>query len=901
MFDLHKDIDKYGGVPPYASELYGVYQPLLGWQSKLTKKWIQGGGPLLDPRVKQILNGRILPGPAHVAADFDHGVGVVTPLEVGSGKSPYIVFLGKELGSELLVLIRARVQAFVDSHAGHLPDGQEWREVIDINNLMDADTGDLRIVNDTIRDRLYEEAVQRAAGRPIDAAQLKAIHLDLMQFESQMAAMLVMHAEGQAGYDPNELAKMFFVREAPPLSNIFRSNDPLSIIDPNDRTGALSPVGFVHLFRQFFFDLGTFLGEPVEHVWLSPGATIELIEVSTRRVLIERTQEMAIETTTRAEQSTSLKDELSDAVKEENETSTKLGVSATNSANLYVYQGSVTTSFGVDTTRRASREQTHKQNREQSEKHTSELKQSFKSVFKTVTETTDLRSRRHVIQNPGDKLLNYELRRKMRRVGVQVQDIGTRLSWQVFIDNPGLPLGLSELVHFAESPDLANLKPADHIPLPTILPSKVVVPLQFKPILDYSNNRAQYEYFGPGADNVGRRILGHIVADEDDDDSEIVFEFRGYKFDPPQTGYRLTRDVRLLGVQGNKMAEIKDIIPDLEKGTFDIIMQRLNFGGENTINLDMQLNFEPTETEKSRVDTANKEADKRFDAEKSRLLRKSFMESVRQRIKDASNIRSRPSWDLREEERTVVYRKLIERLMLDSWKVPDTDENRRLSHVRSEAVRAIFDVDSMLYFVAPEWWMPRRHQGHLDLSVKVADETFALSNDDVIKWGGEKRPDNYKITEDSTAARLGSSLGWLLQLDGDNLRNAFLNAPWVKAVIPIRPGREKAALNWLRAIEGHDDDGWETPYLGTAAEDAQFQGMTVGQVLDTVADALEQSNGDIASTLEADKVFEHGFSHLAGGFDAGLPANQVFSQWISVVPTDQIVAVEYQPTSLLEP
>jgi hypothetical protein len=95
-----------------------------------------------------------------------------------------------------------------------------------------------------------------------------------------------------------------------------------------------------------------------------------------------------------------------------------------------------------------------------------------------------------------------------------------------------------------------------------------------------------------------------------------------------------------------------------------------------------------------------------YNEEKSRLTRKSHYEAVRKRIKDASNIKARPSWDLREEERTVVYRRLIERLMLDSWKPPDTEQNRRLSHVRSKVIRALFDVDSMLYFVAPEWWMP---------------------------------------------------------------------------------------------------------------------------------------------------------------------------------------------------
>ncbi len=296
----------------------------------------------------------------------------------------------------------------------------------------------------------------------------------------------------------------------------------------------------------------------------------------------------------------------------------------------------------------------------------------------------------------------------------------------------------------------------------------------------------------------------------------------------------------------------------------------------------------------------------KYDAEVSRLRKKSFMESLRQRIKDASNIKSRPSWDLREEERTIIYRELIEKLMLDNWKIARTNpqdggNNARLSHVRSEVIRAIFDVDAMLYFVAPEWWMPRR-RSQLNLNIDVGGPKINLTANDVVKWDDiVPRDDNYKITEDSAPAKLGSSLGWLLQLDGDNLRNAFLNAPWVKAVIPIRPGREKTALNWLRSIEGHDKDGWDTPYLGTAAEDAEFRDMTIGEVLEVIADRMEKENGDIQNVLEADKVFEKGFHHLKGGFDAGLPANKVFSQWVSVLPTDQIVAVEYKSTDLLVP
>jgi hypothetical protein len=686
----------------------------------------------------------------------------------------------------------------------------------------------------------------------------------------------------------------------PSLADILRSPDPLASIDPRNTAGALSPVGFVHMFRQYFFDLGTFVGEPVEHIWLPPGTTIELVEVSTRRVFVEKTLESFVETAQHSEQNTTFKDEISDAVKDLNESSTKLGVSQSNTVNLYVYQGTVSANFSVDSTRSNARETVHKQNREQSEKLSRDIKQSVKTVFKTVSETTDMRSRRHVIQNTGTKLVNYELRRKMRRVGVQVQDVGSRLCWQVFVDDPAAMLGLAELVHLDESPELDNLKEPDKIPAPSVLVEKVIVPVPFLPILDYTNNNVHYEYAyidPPGARYAGKHlsiIMG--VDDEDDrDDQTIMGPFRFTK-SPPQSGYELDA-VRVVSVQGNKIADIRDKrIVNPATGEYELVMQRVHFGGENVINLEMEVVFKPTAAEFSRVEDANKKVHEKFDAEKQRLLRKSFMESVRRRIKDASAIKPRPSWDLREEERTVIYRKLIERLMLDSWKLPDTEQNRRLSHIRSEIIRSIFDVESMLYFVAPEWWMPRRRKGQLDLNIKQMDQAFSLGDDDVVKWGGEKRPDNYRITEDSAPARLGNSLGWLLQLDGDNLRNAFLNAPWVKAVVPIRPGRETAALNWLRdGIEDHKNDGWDVPYLGTEAE---FVGKKIGDVLEVIAERLEQQNADIQNVLATDKVFGDGFDDLASGFDAGLAANQVFSQWIAVLPTDQIVAAEYVPTTL---
>jgi hypothetical protein len=191
---------------------------------------------------------------------------------------------------------------------------------------------------------------------------------------------------------------------------------------------------------------------------------------------------------------------------------------------------------------------------------------------------------------------------------------------------------------------------------------------------------------------------------------------------------------------------------------------------------------------------------------------------------------------------------------------------------------------------------------------------------DTVTWGGahDNRVDNYYITEESKPAKLGSSLGWLLQLDGDNLRNAFLNAPWVKAVIPIRPGKERAAMNWLQRLHVEGTDGLDDQYLAPAAELAQIphSGPVVtlrdainhlcAVVANKHADSLkvdryptdEINDDNRVSATPIDKVYEHGFYPLQGGFRATPGGGfEVFDQWVEVLPTDQVVPVEvtYDP------
>jgi hypothetical protein len=59
---------------------------------------------------------------------------------------------------------------------------------------------------------------------------------------------------------------------------------------------------------------------------------------------------------------------------------------------------------------------------------------------------------------------------------------------------------------------------------------------------------------------------------------------------------------------------------------------------------------------------------------------------------------------------------------------------------------------------------------------------------------------------------------------------------------------------------------------------------------------LDDDNKVLATPL--DKVYEHGFYPLQGGFKAAVGHEfEVFDQWIEILPTDQVVPVEvtYDP------
>jgi hypothetical protein len=904
------DLTDYTSVLPYASEMFGVYQPMIGWKSKrIVKRLNQGLIDAQDALLKSF------------AKNYD---GISDPITANVDCVAQIknIHVGKLSSTQLSVnnssiLLRSLVDFLPKDKP---PLNQEWKDYIKLDLLEKILNEDVAVFyKQTYRDQCNkiqnvnidpalppDEIVQLQNEKQRSLSDLTSGIQKLVNEESAIAGSLL----GMLDHDMfAQLETIFYKKPDTDLilanqqiAEMLNSNDPFLTFDPKKdiKNVCLSPLGIVHLFRQYFFELDSFLGTPTGHIWLSPGATVELMEISTRRSYIEKTVELSTESTTKTETSTSDKDEISDAVKSENKNDLKLGASATVNQSWGSGNSSATASLNMDNTQQTAREVTHKRMREQSQKLSSEIKQSYKSTFKTITETTDTSSKRYVLSNTTQLLINYELRRKMRQVGVQVQDIGTYLCWETFVDEPGNEIGLANLVHIAQ--------PAELEPQPS--PVDVATPPK----------------------EIYKTIKGSATWDTHGSNDAIMVDFLPLtELDvmPPDEGYMVkkTNEIIPVGIistspSNSSMNLGGKLIVNDTRIQIGAMAKGVQWDEQITFQINVTLAYVLTPTKLQAIADANNKliADKLAASNDTmRKQKDAFYKAAKERIEFASNINTRKYEDLREEERIIVYRNLIGTLMSEAlYNMPETKENSQTRHTLSELINSIFDIDKMLYFVAPEWWKPRTHYHQ---ALGTFQGSSVLSSEVITNWADQvNRPDNYYITEKSNYAKMGSSLGWMLQLDGDDMRNAFLNAPWVKAVIPIRPGKELEATNWLQQMGVEGADGLDALYQTSDEELNKIKAVlnistvTIGDAVRYLCAEVAQKHKDSlqvdkypkeeinddnkVSATPIDKVYEHGFYPLKDGFKAVTSDKfEVFDQWIEVLPTDQVVPVEvnYDP------
>jgi hypothetical protein len=886
------DLTSYKGILPYSSELFGVYQPLLGWKSVRSLHRYSGGYGIDRAKLYESAVSRFQ---ANLQIQTDGQaiqIGALAPAKYAP--QPGAIFNS--------TLVREIARALPAQYSDNV-----WDQLTPALVQRTLDGPVKKAAIDQYKALWQRQNQARAFNVQVDATQ--AVTTTLQQ-ETAIASMLLdFKNRGAIGDLKHILYDAFQFKSLVDIFGAGTADNPFDTIDPHkdlDRVG-LSPIGLVHLFREYFFELDTFLGVPVSHVWLSPGGSVELVEVSTRKTTVEQTIEASTQVVRKSSTTNVTQDDLSEAVKQDNQQNTKLGATANSSQNWVWGSANESASFGLDTTQQNARENTHKQMRQQTQTLSEEITTNYKTTLKTVSETTDVSSKRYVLAITTDHLINYELRRKMRQIGVQVQDVGTYMCWQTYVDDAGKSLGIANLIHMTKPPDI----PADPNPQSVPVPDARIK-----------------------ADPV--TITWHYTFD--DDQCPPFVPITTVQLIAPRSGY-IFDNAEIVVTSGPNWGfrynpQDSSTTPEGETNVTSVVVG-LNGGFTDDSNPDLTLQFTaffvPSKALRKTIDDQNAKIASAATNTQNRAYEEAYFAAAADRIKQARDIKPRPYDELREEERIVVYRALLQDMLTKGLTFPDD----RTRHVVSELLNSIFDIDKMLYFVAPEWWRPRLHSASLDLipftkpdgstqlgadgkPLMIPDPSHVMGNvlEAGVSWGGAEaaRDSNYYITGDSTPARLGSSLGWLLQLDGDNLRNAFLNSPWVKAVIPIRPHHERAALNWLQQVEGTNGIGPGDMYAGP---EPAFQGLTILEVLQKLADAVDAKHTESITTQQyanpsdpannvtstpVDVVYEQGFDPLQGGFRvAPSPPPkgnfEIFDQWIEILPTDQVVPVEvkYDP------
>jgi hypothetical protein len=908
-----EDLEKFKGQYPYGSELFGVYQTLLGWRGARAQTWFAKGYGRERLALSDSILKRIRPR-FEAQPNADRVLTQIGRIEIGTANAE------PRYASKVIEAVARRIGA-----GEHADDPRFWRERLTDDVLHEALNGEVRREAERI---LAPQADPNARSfrEALSPAVRTQAALGFLDQESRSAGQLKLLRDKGAA---SELRRLFFnhstaLERVGAAAESLAAADPFGHLDPSgllSRT-VVSPIGIIHLYRQYFFELDSFLGSPVGHVWVAPHTRVELVEINTRRTLVESLiDESAFARVEQFQESLSL-ESLHEAVARTNQQDLSFGASVSGSHSWIVGSVQASASMSYHQTQSESRLAVHDLMRRQTQKIASLMEKSVRTTFKTVTEKEEVSSKRYVVENPGDDLINYELRRKMRRVAVQVQDVGTYLSWQAFVDDPGREVGVARLVHIAEPPNLANIPhPQMIVPKPPKTVTETVL-VPFQPEGHTGSDAADEDDTEETWEHGIETSIGYL------DSPEAIKYVFPQKFRAPDADYRL--GAVKATAHGDAEVAVNPYDPkafvDLGDGYFEfkLYLMRAHFHGALSIPVQLDLTWESRE-DLAKIDAENEKRMATFVADQKRAYEEAYMKAARERITVASKVAPRRYEDLRQEERIAVYRRLLRSLAPGKnpkgadetaagkgFSYADMSDETR--HAWSEVLNRLFDLEKMLYFVAPEWWKPRAHSALVmggetvvrDAAGAVVRQEAAGSVPErgLVSWGGgaEAGRPNYMITESSAPAKLGSSLGWLLQLDGDAMRNAFLNAPWVKAIVPIRPGREREAIAWLKGVvEG--DQGLDATLSGQLDELAEkvarkhVKGETVREEPDPLQP--QDANATITAT-PVDRVFEFGFDPLAGGFRAQSIDGgefEIVDQWVEVVPTDQVaaVAVRYDP------
>lgn len=528
----------------------------------------------------------------------------------------------------------------------------------------------------------------------------------------------------------------------------------------------LSPIGIAHFYRQLFFYVNEGVG-PIEQAFtISPGETLEVIAETVRRQSHEETFEHGSEVVSEQAVESRNVDEVSDKVASMVERDTTAAMSANTtfqaSGGVGVWNFGASAQIGGSTSiaqsSQMSRENARRRLKEITKRASERITKTFSMRVTDSSELTTTDYTRRKIENAKDVPVSYGLRRVFNRVKVKVQDIGPSMVWQLYISKPGAGLARSRFVHFSDHEPIAS--PGDPPAMPPRPQGGVDTGTTSTTLLADSTKAFSdpMRFYVKLAINVppDREITAVSI------DSITDLEHLAKEDLAPSPHNGAQRNGTMDRTAGTYTVEI-GVLP----------------GDAESIQINYQYTWQPSKAVldqwQADVDAAHaKFAQQELEA-REKALRDQF-ERERALITEKSKVRPRAAAALRKEERYEVMNRMVSHLFRPRGNGLSGDP----SPLEIELFHRYMDVDGIFIYSHPSWWKPRYSA----------------------RGTGFGRPE-YEITAESEPAPVGRSLGWAIQLDGDDRRNEFLNSPWVRVCVPIKAGREREAIAWLaKHIEG---------------------------------------------------------------------------------------------------
>jgi hypothetical protein len=512
---------------------------------------------------------------------------------------------------------------------------------------------------------------------------------------------------------------------------------------------ALSPIGVAHYYRQHYFDVDEGVGPLEQAFTIAPKETLELVYETVRRQIHEELVEMGTETVTETAIEQKNLDEISDKVSSmvQRDTTASMSVAGSMSTPVWSAGGSASASMHDSTQR--SRDQAARRVKEVTTRASERLTKSFAVKTRDLDELTTTNLTKRTIHNDADHPVSYGLRRVLRRVRVKVQDLGPRAVWQLYLRDPGSGLARSRFVHFREA---APIAPPEVPPGVPPRPQGGTDTGTSSTAIQWDTTRQTYA-IALAIPVTPDRVVTAICIDS------LTDLGGGGKEDPSPA----PKNTMQWGQHWDPTAHVFTV------------MIAVHPGDSTSVTVTYSYTWDPSQAVLDEWEAKRAQAV----AEATEEFLNAQFERAKDLISERSKIRPRPANDLRTEERYEVMNRLVSHLFGRG------DDPSEPTPLEVETFHRLFELERLFVYTHPSWWRPRRSRGEL---------------------GNGRQA--YEITADSDPAPLGSSLGWLIQLDGDARRNEFLNSPWVRVCLPISPGREREAIEWLRVhVEG--DQGYD--------------------------------------------------------------------------------------------